>query len=86
MEETKKTRTANMKRIQATMVEYIDDTNEFAWYDVFMGVTPRQALKLYAKEHDLEQVVIERILNGIDGYRINDHEARAYYITIGDNR
>ena len=65
--------------IKAVMVEYTNDSGEWAWYAVVRDATPRQALKWYAKEHGIEG---EAIAEERDGLYLGGDKARAYVIDV----
>jgi len=72
-----------MKPIKATMLEYQDDTGNWAWYAIHRKLTPKEAIKLYCDEmlHGATPIIIPD-LDYTDGYCDENYSCRAYPITI----
>jgi hypothetical protein len=60
------------------MVEHIDDNNNWAWYAVIKGTTPKKAIEWYLSEQGLEDNVIQQK----DGWYSEEENVRAYEISL----
>ena len=63
--------------MKATMLEFMNEYGQWVWFEVTRK-TPRQAIKNYLQDHELEDVEVKNI----DGDLIVEDEVRAYEITI----
>ncbi len=65
---------------QAIMVEWIDDTNTWAWYAVFENSTIEKALRICLAENECDKT--QAIKEERDGYYTADDNFRAYHFNI----
>lgn len=71
-------------RIDAVMLEFFNDANQWEWYGIFFDVTPKEAVKLYYEEMDLNLPGTEDNPEGIvmQGSHAIAEDAQAYYISF----
>ena len=74
--------------IKAVMVEYIDENNQWAWYEVSKNETPKQAIKRYLDNDELCAEIIKVKGYDVPGCASGEYwiakteDVRAFYITI----
>lgn len=68
-----------MKKKQITMVEYLNEYNEWVWYALYEKLTEKEAIKLYCKEMGL---ACGRIKQELDGFYSELNDVRAYKVTL----
>lgn len=73
------------KQKRAVMLEFIDDSNNWAWYSVLITKTPRQAIISYLIDcgyiDDEKETKIKQDTDGI-WYDEKNEDIRAYYINL----
>lgn len=69
-----------MKPIKATIIEFVNDNNEWQWYKITRQQTPIQAIKEYLREMGLNTK--QKINDTVEGFYATEDDVRAYNVEI----